>query len=159
MTVKSLAELIVVSGIAVAATLIAVASDHRISGCTTETWPLHHVAVTITEVTGAELTATNDGVVVSYVRCGGPAAQMGLRQGDLLVKMDDSPATSTSTLKFLNFLFARSPKKVAHEVTLSRGDRTLRLSVPPDLVPLPPNASGFGFGPRSGPMPVPSPAK
>ncbi|MBI4311045.1 MAG: PDZ domain-containing protein [Chloroflexi bacterium] len=153
MTPKSFAEVVIVAGIAVAATLIALASNYE--GCTFETWPLRHAPLTVLEQTGAWLTETSDGVLVAYVRCDGPAAQMGLREGDVLVKIDD--ASSTSTLWYMNGLFSRQRGKKEQMLTISREGAILRLRVPPDLVPFPsnaPNADGFVFGPRSGPGPA-----
>jgi serine protease Do len=61
------------------------------------------------ELAGALKLASRTGVLLSDVRSGGPAAKAGLSRGDVVVKVDGSPVTSTG--QFRNLIASSGAKK------------------------------------------------
>ena len=77
---------------------------------------------------------TREGVIITGVLQGGPAAQAGLRPGDVIVQVAGKSATSVSGL--LSAVAALPPGKSA-AFTIQRKDEKLELQVTPGRRPAP----------------------
>jgi serine protease Do len=91
--------------------------------------------------TALKLSGPN-GVLLTEVRSGGPAGRAGLLRGDVVVKVDGKPVTSTG--QFRNLIASSGAKK---KVTLEvmRDGKALSLGV--ELAEVPEDASGASGGP------------
>jgi serine protease DegQ len=75
-----------------------------------------------------------EGVIITGVLQDGPAAQAGMRPGDVIVKVVDKPVANVSEL--LSSVAALTPGTPA-QFTVMRGNDRLQLKVTPGLRPKP----------------------
>ncbi|HEY6080083.1 MAG TPA: DegQ family serine endoprotease [Polyangiaceae bacterium] len=97
------------------------------------------------DLAGALKLSSQNGVLLTEVRSGGPGAKGGLARGDVVVKVDGKPVTSTG--QFRNLIASSGAKK---RVTLDvlRAGKPLTASV--ELGEVPDDAQAAAGGPSSG---------
>lgn len=97
------------------------------------------------DLAGALKLSSQNGVLLTEVKSGGPGAKGGLARGDVVVKVDGKPVTSTG--QFRNLIASSGAKK---RVTLDVLRDGKAVSVGVDLGEVPDDAAAAAGGPSSG---------
>ncbi len=81
---------------------------------------------------GITFTADEEGVVITEVKADGPAAKAGLKEGDVLLKANDTELKDYDTTKFVEMIAAMRPNMVVgFKVRRGAEDLTVKVKLAP----------------------------